>query len=306
MEGRPLTRELLTLCALIVSTTLSTSSLAQAEPPTPAEPTPETTTLETTASPDEALIVQPRTSIEPVRIVDDESLEAWRTPLQALNEHFLGTASRPVRFDWRRSPAMFVLRLNEVVERNSFGQWQVGAMVRKAFGDILLDGGVNAFFAYETPSSQQLALTPFRQAGRPNHFQLEANVGYAIVEGVVTPFISWIPPMEMVLVAQAGVRYLVYVESFTGGRPFLDVARSIVSPQLTVEEIQRLETTGPEGMQIDPARLHSLVGASLDVYIQPGVIVAPRAMVGVPILSPITASELGFFWELGISVGYAL
>lgn len=324
MEGRPLTHRLTTLCFAVITAMLlpSTSSVAQpaSSTPAPAE-APATSTLPTTetetetapqaattpAAPvDEALIVQPGTNTAPVRIVDDTSLETWRTPLQALNEHFLGTASRPVRFDWRRSPAMFVLRVAEVIERNSFGQWQIGVIGRKAFGDLLIDGGINAFFAYETVSSQQLALTPFRQAGRPDHFQLEFNVGYALAEGVVTPIVSWLPPMEMALVAQAGVRYLIYTESFTGGRPFVDVARSLATPQLTVEEIERLESTGPEGMQIDPARLHALVGASLDVYVAPGVIVAPRAMVGVPLLSAVTASELGLFVELGLSIGYAL
>ena len=256
--------------------------------------------------PDAAGDTVAQTQPEPARVIDDSTLEDHRTALQALNEHFLGTASRPVRFDWRKANVMFVGRLTEVIERNTFGQWQVGVMARKAFGDILVDGGVNAFFATDTDSSRQLALTPFRQAGRPNHFQLEANVGYAVAEGVVTPVLGFLPPAELALVAWGGARYLVYPASFTGTGSFTDVAASLVSPQLSEGEIIRLENSGPAGMQIDRARVHALVGASLDVYLQPGVIIAPRAMVALPLLAPVTGTALGFFWELGISVGYAL
>ena len=252
-----------------------------------------------------AAVVVEATPTRPARVVDETSLEDHRTALQALNEHFLGSASRPVRFDWRKSNFALVLRVAEVLERNSFGQWQIGAMGRKAFGDVIVDAGLNAFFAYETPSSQQLALTPFRQAGRPNHFQLEANVGYAVAEGVVTPMVSILPPAELALVAWAGARYLMYVDTFTGSSSFTDVAASLASPRLTEGEIIRLERSGPAGMQIDPARLHGLVGASLDVYLQPGVLVAPRVMVALPLLAPATGTQLGFFWELSIAVGYA-
>lgn len=309
MEAHPVIRELRHAAVAFVLATLSaTTTHAQHDAPAPtAAPTTAPTTEQpatTTTTTEQATTTAPPT--EPAHVVDSTTLEVNRTPLQALNEHFLGTASRPVRFDWRKSPSMFVFRLNEVQERNSFGQWQLGLGWRRAFDDLIFELGANAFFAYDTPSSQLLALTPFRQAGRPNHFQLEANVGYALVEGVVTPQWSWLPPMQMVLVGHAGLRYLVYVESFTGGRSATDVAGSLVSPQLTVEELTALERTAPEGMQIDPARLHAMVGASLDVYVQPGFLISPRVSVSPPLLSPVTSSQIGFFWELGFAVGYAL
>ena len=304
MEGRPLTRN--AFIVAVMTALLSSSSSAQTEPPAavPVDAAGGDTGVQTPPAVAGDTVAQ--TAPATARVVDETTLEDHRTALQALNEHFLGTASRPVRFDWRKSPVMFVGRVTEVVERNTFGQWQLGLMARKAFGDILVDGGVNAYFAFATDSSQQLALTPFRQAGRPNHFQLEANVGYAVAEGVVTPVLGFLPPAELALVAWGGARYLIYPATFTGGGSATDVAASLVSPQLTEGEIIRLENSGPAGMQIDRARLHALVGASLDVYLQPGVIVAPRAMVALPLLAPVTGTELGFFWELGISVGYAL
>jgi hypothetical protein len=230
---------------------------------------------------------------------------ALRTPIQAMNEHFLGTASRAVRFDWRRSPVTFGLDISEVVERNTFGQWRVGALGRKAFDDLIVEVGVHLYQAYDTPSSQTLALTPFRQAGRPNHLELDVNVGYAVAEGVVTPLASFIPPAELALVAVGGVRYLGYYQTFVD-RKLQDIGLALVSPQLSTSELDQIEATAPGAMLVDPARLHTVAGLALDVYFQPGFYFSPRALVTVPVLVPVTASQLGFFWELSIVAGYAL
>jgi len=130
-------------------------------------------------------------------------------------------------------------------------------------------------------------------------------VGYAIAEGVVTPLTDYLPPAEMVLVAYAGLRYLVYPEGMAN-RPLQDIGLDLVSPQLSAAETERIERIRLESMLIDPARAHTLVGVSLDVYFQPGVFVSPRGMLAVPLLVPATGSGLGFFWELSIAVGYAL
>jgi hypothetical protein len=230
---------------------------------------------------------------------------ASRTPIQALNEHFLGSASRAVRFDWRRSPVTLGLGVSELVEKNTFGQWRAGVFGRKAFDDVIVEVGVHLYQTYDTLSSQTLALTPFRQAGRPNHLEIDANIGYAVAEGVVTPLTSFIPPAELALVALGGVRYLGYQQTFVDRTP-QDIGLALVSPQLSESERDQLDVDALGAMLVDPARLHTMAGLSLDVYFQPGFYVAPRAMVAIPVLVPITASQLGFFWELSLVVGYAL
>ena len=50
---------------------------------------------------------KPESSPEPPKV--DTSIEHWRTPAEALTERMIGTASRSVRFDWRKSPASFAL-----------------------------------------------------------------------------------------------------------------------------------------------------------------------------------------------------
>jgi hypothetical protein len=227
-----------------------------------------------------------------------------RTPIQALNEHFVGSAARAVRFDWRRSPIIVGASISEVVEKNTFGQWRVGAFGKKAFDDLIVEVGVALYQSYDTPSSQSLALTPFRQAGRPNHLEIDANVGYAVAEGVVTPLASFIPPAEVVLVAVGGARYLGYAQSFVD-RDIQAIALDLASPQLSTAELDRIEQDALGSMLVDPARLHAMAGLSLDVYLQPGLMLSPRAMVAIPVLVPVTNSSLGLFWELSFAAGWA-
>lgn len=169
----------------------------------------------------------------------------------------------------------------------------------------MLELAVTYSYAYETPSSRTLALTPFRQYGRPSHWEIDFNVGYAIAEGVVTPLASFMPPAEMVLVAYGGLRYLVYPDGMLG-RPLQDVGLDLATPQLSEAERERIEPKTPGGMLLDSARYHTMAGLSLDVYFQPGIFISPRALVAVPLLTPVTASGLGFWWELSLSIGYAL
>lgn len=234
----------------------------------------------------------------------DTTIDAWRTPVEALSERMIGSASKSVRFDWRRSPASFALIGSELLERNNFGSTRVGVLARKAVGDFMGEVAVSRVFTWGTDSSQKLSLTPYRQFGRPNRFELDVNIGYALVEGVVT-LPSLLPPAQMVLSANVGLRYLSYPEAFADVA-LLDIAQALVSPQLSAGEINNLERTRLPGMQVDPARYGLLAGLGLDVYIQPGAFVTPRAMLAIPLLSPVNGTGLGWWWELTLGLGWAL
>jgi hypothetical protein len=236
--------------------------------------------------------------------VEHDVVARARTPVQALTEHFVGSTTRAVRFDWRRSPVMVGIAAGEVVEKNNFSAQRYGLVGRKAFSDLILEVGVQLYLSDDTPSSELLALTPYRQAGRPAHLELDVNVGYALAEGVVTPLAAFMPPAEVALVALGGVRYLGYWQTFPD-RPIQDVGLSLASPQLSQIELERLDNDAPEAMAIDPARLHALVGLAVDAYLQPGLWVSPRAMLAVPVLVPVTNTSLGLFWELTLVVGWA-
>jgi hypothetical protein len=167
------------------------------------------------------------------------------------------------------------------------------------------DVAVNYVWSWSTPSSDLLALTPYRQAGRPSRFEVDLNVGYAIAEGVVTPATNWVPPAEVVLSATAGLRYVVYPEGFAG-MSLQDAAFALASPQLSATEIANLEDSRLPGMQVDLARTNVLAGFTVDVYLQPGVYLTPRLLVNLPFAGFVNGSQLGFWWETSVALGFAL
>jgi|GEM_PF-986239 len=286
--------------AVVVGLALTLASLARAQDAlpvvTPADDgAPASLDVAPAAPPVEAPTAPP---------VDDDVVARARTPVQALTEHFVGSTARAVRFDWRRAPVMVGLSAGEVVEKNNFSAQRYGLLGRKAFSDLILEVGVQLYLSDDTASSELLALTPYRQAGRPAHLELDLNLGYAIAEGVVTPLAAFMPPAEVALVALGGVRYLGYWQTFPD-RPIQDIGLSLASPQLSQIELERLDRDAPEAMAIDPARLHALVGLAVDTYLQPGLWVSPRAMLAVPVLVPVTNTSLGLFWELTLAVGWA-
>ncbi|WP_309894595.1 hypothetical protein [Archangium sp.] len=235
----------------------------------------------------------------------DDTLEGFRTPLDALTERMIGAASKSVRFDWRRSTLGFGLIGSELLERNNFGSTRFGLMARKPFGSFVGEVAITRAFTWGTDSTEKLALTPYRQHGRPSRFELDVNVGYPLAEGVVTVLPSFFPSTELVFSANAGFRYLVYPGSM-GGMKFQQVATSLLAPRLSDHELGKLESSRPGGMQIDPARYGLLAGLSVDVYFGSGGFLSPRAMLAVPLLGPVTGTGLGFWWELSLGLGWAL
>lgn len=235
----------------------------------------------------------------------DASVDRYRTPVEVLTERMVGTASRAVRYDWRRSTVGFGVIGSELLERNNFGSTRLGLMARRPFGDFVGELAITRAFTWGTDSTQKLARTPYRQHGRPSRFELDVNVGYPIAEGVATAWPGFFPPTELVFSANAGFRYLFYPGA-QGGMSFTDVITSSISPKLTAHELQRMEADRPGGMQIDTARYSVLTGLSLDVFFQTGGFISPRVMVAVPLLTPVNGTGLGWWWELSLALGWTL
>ncbi|MFY0570260.1 hypothetical protein ACN28E_41450 [Archangium lansingense] len=235
----------------------------------------------------------------------DDTLEGFRTPLDALTEREIGAASKSVRFDWRKSTIGFGLIGSELLERNNFGSTRLGLMARKPFGSFVGEVAITRAFTWGTDSTEKLALTPYRQHGRPSRFELDINVGYPLAEGVVTALPGFFPATELVFSANAGFRYLFYPGAM-GGMKFQDVATSLLAPRLSDHELAQLESSRPGGMQIDPARYGLLAGLSVDVYFGSGGFLSPRAMMAVPLLGVVTGTGLGFWWELSLALGWTL
>ena len=235
---------------------------------------------------------------------EDSTIDGHRTPFGQLSERLLsdkmiGTASRAVRFDWRRQTLGVGALLSQLLELNNFKSGRYGMVLRKPFAGIMGEIALSRVLTWGSESTERLALTPYRQLGRPNRFELDVNVAYPLAEGVATSRPGFFPATELVLSAIAGIRYLYYPSAFSGGS-FGNIAKSILAPRLSEEQLRKLEDTRPGAMQIDKARFNVLAGLSLDTYFGSGGFFSPRAMFAVPI----TSSELGWWWELTFSAGW--
>jgi len=235
----------------------------------------------------------------PEETPEEEALERYRTPFEVLNERMIGVASRAVRFDWRKKRLGVGVIGSQLLELNNFSSARFGGLVRRPLGSFMGEIAITRVWTWGSSSTDRLALTPYRQAGRPSRLELDVNVGYPLAEGVATSRPGFFPATELVFSANAGIRYVYYPGALSGAT-FGEVARALVAPRLLAKELANLESKLPPGMQIDEGRYNLLTGLSLDVYFQTGGFLSPRAMIALPI----TGTDLGFWWELTFSAGW--
>ena len=235
---------------------------------------------------------------------DDATLERYRTPFDTLTERTIGSASRAVRYDWRKSKVAVGIEGSNLLEFNNFTSGRFGAFVRTPLGGLM--GEVGAYFVDTegTASTRKLSLTPYRQTGRPSRLEVDINLGYPLAEGVVTPRPQFIPAAELVLSVMAGMRYRYYPGELAGSS-FGDVVKSVIAPSLSKKELANLEAHRLPGMQIDEGRYDLLAGMTLDVYFQSGFFFTPRVMLGLPLFSGFGTARIGVYWELSLGVGWS-
>lgn len=240
-------------------------------------------------------------SAEPVT-----ALELQRTPFEALTERALGTASRAVRFDWRRTTVGFGVTSAALLELNNFASGRVGGFVRTPLGsNFMLELAFTRVFTWGSTSSELLGLTPYRQYARPSRVELDLNASYALFEGVATARPGFIPAAQFVFSVSAGLRYLFYPGSLNNMSAG-EVAGAIFAPGLGDTEVTNMNSQMLPGMQLDRSRYQVLAGFQLDVYFQPGLFVTPRVMLGIPLISAPTGRGIGWWWEMSLLAGWQL
>lgn len=271
---------------LIAALGLPSASLAAEEPPSaePQKKEPEP---------------QKKEEPPPEEAPEDKTLEGSRTPFEVLNERMIGVASRAVRFDWRKKRLGIGLIGSQLLELNNFNSARFGALVRSPLGSFMGELAITRVVTWGSASSDKLALTPYRQTGRPSRLELDLNVGYPLAEGVATARPGFFPATELVFSASAGLRYVYYPGALSGAS-VSQVAGALISPSLSAREQENLESKLSPGMQLDKGRYNLLTGFDLDVYFQSGGFLSPRAMIALPI----TGSDLGLWWELTFSAGW--
>lgn len=248
-----------------------------------------------TARPEEARAATP----------DDKTVESWRSPFEVLSERMIGAASRAVLFDWRKKTVALGVTGGPLLELNNFPSGRLGGFVRVPFGNLTAELAVTRVFTYSSDAGEKLALTPYRQAGRPNRIEFDLNLAYAILEGVGTPRVGFLPTVELVFTFNAGFRYLYYPNAL-GTANAGQVIEGLLSPKLQAREIEYLERERLPGMQVDAGRYNLLAGFELNLYFRTGIFLAPRVMMNIPIFSGAANSSLGLWWELNLSLGWML
>ncbi|MEO0601431.1 MAG: hypothetical protein AAF211_08350, partial [Myxococcota bacterium] len=116
----------------------------------------------------------------------EDPLSRYRVPFRVLANRTIGTTSVPVAFDWRRNKVHIAGTGSFLFELNTFNSARVGGLVRFPGPRTLLELGVSYVRTWNSESSRQLALTPFRQPGRPSRLELDVGVSVPLAEGVVT------------------------------------------------------------------------------------------------------------------------
>lgn len=256
-------------------------------------------------APEASPVASPTPVPAPVAEQANDSIESHKAPVDVLTERMIGVASRAVRFDWRRKSYGVGATGGELLEMNNFRSRRIGVSARRPFGSLMGDAALSWVETQGSPSSRKLALTPYRQIGRPSRFELDANVGYPLAEGVATSRPGSIPATELVFSAQGGLRYLYYPGAIHGADvrevgEMQELGRTIVAPILTSKERRYLEDKRPGGMEVDRARYNLLGGIGADVYFHSGGYVTPRAMIALPV----TGTGLGWWWELTLDAGW--
>lgn len=275
---------------MILSAWLATAALAADPPVTP---------------PDPAAPAAPPVSADPAApAASGDPLSPYRIPFDELVERTIGTASKPVGFDWRRTKVGVAVTGDQLYELNNFNSLRVGGVARFPTGGLLVEVGASYVHTWDTPSSEQLALTPYRQPGRPTRMELDFAVGLPLAEGVVTLRPRFLPSAELVLNAYAGLRYCLYPGAFAGMKAG-QVFGAVLAPSLTTSELDNLEDVRLDAMAVDPARYGLMVGLGNDLYFKQGVFLSPRVTFAIPVLAPVTQSDLLFWGDVSLAIGLA-
>jgi hypothetical protein len=235
---------------------------------------------------------------------DAPTLSRFKLPWEILVDKTVGTTTKPVRFDWRRTSVHVGAFAAQPAEFNNYNSFRSGVLARIPSDALMYELGLSYVWVFETEASKRLALTPYRQPGRPQRFEIDFSVGVPLAEGVVTVWPSWFPAAELVFSAYFNLRYLIYPSGFEG-LSFRNILGSSLSPKISDDEIENLDDNRLPGMEVDRTRYSLYAGLGTDIYFDFGLFVAPRIMLAVPLLAGIAESEMGFSMEFSLALGAA-
>ena len=236
---------------------------------------------------------------------DEDTLAPYRMSFDTLTERAIGTASQPVEFNWRRTHLHVAGSGSFLFELNNFDSARVGGLVRLPSRRNIFEIGLHYVEVWDTPSSEIIALTPYRQPGRPSRAELDVGLALPLAEGVVTTVPKVFPAVQLVFNAHVQIRYLFYPTAWSEMTP-AEVGRAIIAPALDQKQINNLDEARLDAMAVDPGRYGLMLGFGNDIYFKQGVFVSPRVMLATPVMAPVTDTNMLFWADLSLAVGVAL
>lgn len=234
----------------------------------------------------------------------DDTLSEYRLPFSVLAERSIGMTSKPVEYNWRDGRYQIAATGSHYFELNNYSTMRAGAMIRLPSEGFIYELGLSKVWVWDSLASEQLALTPYRQPGRPPRLELDVTVGLPIAEGVVTAVPRRFPAAQLVFNVYVSFRYSIYPSSYAGIRG-RELASALASPTMSEAEIENLETRRLEAMQIDTARYGLMAGVGNDLYLSQGIFISPRVMFAVPLFIPVNESDLRLWADFSLAVGVA-
>ena len=235
---------------------------------------------------------------------EDDRLSEYRLPFSVLVERSIGVASKPTEYDWRASEVQVAATGSHLFELNNFNTLRAGGLVRVPTEGLMYELGVSKVWVWDTPSSELLAFTPYRQPGKPSRLEVDVTVGVPLAEGVVTAVPRRFPAAQLVFSAYVSLRYSVYPFSFDEMRR-REIGSALASPQMTTKELENLEDRRLDAMQIDSARYGLMAGVGNDLYFSQGLFLSPRAMFAVPVFAPASGTDLRLYADFSVVLGVA-
>lgn len=235
---------------------------------------------------------------------EEDPLAPYRLPLATLSDRAIGSTSRAMRFNWRNSPVQVGLVGDHLFELNNFNSLRGGLQVRLPTRALIFEASFSRVEVWGSASTRMLSLTPYRQPGRPDRWELDLLVALPLAEGIVTARPRFLPSTQLVLHAFAGLRYGIYPQGFrelkTG-----QVLAALWSPALTTEELANLEGERLGGMEVDSGRYGLMLGLGNDLYLRQGLYLSPRLLLAVPVLAPASGTDLLWWADLSLALGVA-
>ncbi len=251
-----------------------------------------------------SLIIAALCAHVPTSTTSDEGLDRFRLPYERLMDRAIGSTSRPVRFDWRKTTVQVAAFAAQPAEFNNYNTFRAGLVARVPSDNLMVELGLSYAWVWGTEASRRLALTPYRQPARPPRIELDITIGLPIAEGVVTVRPSFIPAFELVFSGYVNFRYLIYPTGWRG----VDggaAAGAVFVPRLTDAEVASLDDARLPGMEVDRLRYYFLAGFGTELYFQHGLFIAPRVMLNIPVTAALSGSDMLFGFDFSLAVGVA-